>query len=178
MQYPNIKNKLRLSAEFNVIIEIAMNSGPVKYEFDKNTETMIVDRFIQSSMHYPCNYGFIPNTLSGDGDPIDVLVYTNYPIAIKSIINVKPIGVLITEDESGLDEKILSVPTARVDPYFKEIVNYTDLPTALIQKISHFFKTYKDLEDGKWVRVDEWKNHHYAKKIIQTAIDNYNDNRK
>jgi inorganic pyrophosphatase len=97
-------------------------------------------------MQYPCNYGFIPHTLSGDGDPVDVLVYTNYPIAIKSVIAVKPIGVLLTEDEKGLDEKILAVPTNKIDPYFKNINNYTDLPEILIKKIAHFFERYKDLE--------------------------------
>jgi len=136
MKYSEIKIGENCPNEVNAIIEISMNSDPIKYEFDKEIEAMVVDRFMQSSMQYPCNYGFIPHTLSGDGDPVDLLVYTNYPIAIKSVVAVKPIGVLLTEDEKGLDEKILAVPTNKIDPYFKNINNYTDLPEILIKKIT------------------------------------------
>ena len=174
MQYSKIQIGENPPEEVNVIIEIYMNAGPIKYEFDKDLEAMVVDRFMQTSMQYPCNYGFVPHTLSGDGDPIDVLVYTNYPLAIKSVIASKPIGVLLTEDEKGLDEKVLAVPTNKIDPYFQNINNHTDLPEILIKKIEHFFERYKDLENGKWVKVNGWKDDIYAKKIIQAAIDRFN----
>ncbi len=174
MQYSKIQIGKNPPEEVNVIIEISMNAGPIKYEFDKDLEAMVVDRFMQTSMQYPCNYGFVPHTLSGDGDPIDVLVYTNYPLAIKSVIAAKPIGVLLTEDEKGLDEKVLAVPTNKIDPYFQNINNHTDLPEILIKKIEHFFERYKDLENGKWVKVNGWKDDSYAKKIIQAAIDRFN----
>ena len=161
--------------EVNVMIEIPMNSGPIKYEFDKKMKTMVVDRFMHTSMQYPCNYGFIPHTLSGDGDPVDVLVYTNHPIALKSVITVKPIGVLLTEDEKGKDEKILAIPTTKIDPYFAKIQNYTDLPEILLKKIEHFFERYKDLEPGKWVKVEDWRDSEHACQIIQAAIDKYNN---
>lgn len=175
MQYSKIQIGQNPPEEVNVIIEISMNAEPIKYEFDKDIEAMIVDRFMQTSMQYPCNYGFVPHTLSGDGDPIDVLVYTNHPLAIKSVIAVKPIGILLTEDEKGLDEKVLAVPTDKVDPYFENVNNFTDLPEILIKKIEHFFERYKDLENGKWVKVSGWKDHSYAKKIIQASIDRFND---
>ena len=178
MKYSSIKIGENCPKEVNVVIEISMNSDPIKYEFDKDMEAMVVDRFMQSSMQYPCNYGFVPHTLSGDGDPVDMLVYTNYPIATKSVVLVKPIGVLLTEDEKGLDEKILAVPTNKVDPYFKDINNYTDLPEILTKKIAHFFERYKDLEDGKWVKVSGWKDSDHAQKLIQVAIDRYNDEKK
>ena len=162
-------------SEVNVMIEISMNSGPIKYEFDKKMKMMVVDRFMHTSMQYPCNYGFIPHTLSGDGDPVDVLVYTNYPILPKAVITVRPIGILLTEDEKGKDEKILSVPIAKVDPYFAKVKEHTDLPDILLKKIEHFFERYKDLEPGKWVKVQGWRDSKHACQIIQAAIDKYNN---
>ncbi|MFQ3307616.1 MAG: inorganic pyrophosphatase [Candidatus Midichloriaceae bacterium] len=173
MRYSNIPIGDNAPKEVNTIIEIAMNAGPIKYEFDKHMESMVVDRFMNSSMQYPCNYGFVPHTLSGDGDPVDVLVYTNHPLATKSIIEVKPIGVLLTEDEKGQDEKILAVPTNRIDPYFAEINEHTDLPKILLKKIEHFFERYKDLEYGKWVKVSGWGDAKKAMEIIQKSIDRY-----
>ncbi|WPX96944.1 inorganic diphosphatase [Candidatus Bandiella euplotis] len=173
MKYSNITVGKNAPHEVNAIIEISMNSGPIKYEFDKDTEALVVDRFMNTSMQYPCNYGFIPHTLSGDGDPADILVYTSYPILPKSVISVRPIGVLLTEDEKGQDEKILAVPGHKIDPYFSKIENYTDLPEVLLQKIEHFFKRYKDLENGKWVNVNGWKDAQHACKVVQIAIDNY-----
>lgn len=161
--------------EVNVMIEISMNSGPIKYEFDKDMGVIVVDRFMPTSMQYPCNYGFIPHTLSGDSDPVDVLVYTNYPIIPKAVVAVKPIGVLLTEDEKGKDEKILGVPITKVDPYFAEVKNHTGLPDILLKKIEHFFERYKDLEPDKWVKVHGWKDNKHAYQIIQTAIDKYNN---
>lgn len=156
--------------EVNVMIEIAANSGSIKYEFDKETGVLSVDRIMQGSMQYPCNYGFIPHTLSGDGDPVDVLVYTNHPIVSGAVVSVKPIGVLVTEDEKGSDEKVLAVPTEKVDPFFANIKSYEDLPEILIQKINHFFSHYKDLEKGKWVRISGWQGPAAAEKIINEAI--------
>ena len=156
--------------EVNVIIEIPANSGSIKYEFDKKSGAIVVDRFMPTSMSYPCNYGFIPHTLSGDGDPADVLVYTNHPLHPGTVISVKPIGVLVTEDEKGSDEKILTVPANKIDPFFEKINSYTQLPEIVIQKITHFFENYKKLEKGKWVKVIGWKDENTAKQVILDAI--------
>lgn len=160
--------------EVNVLIEIPMNGGPIKYEFDKELEMIVVDRFMQTTMSYPCNYGFIPNTLSGDGDPADVLVYSNYPITPGALVKARPIGVLMTEDEKGMDEKILAVPASKIDPFFDGINSYKDLPELAVQKIEHFFENYKKLEKGKWVKVSGWKDAKEAKEIIKIAIDAHN----
>ena len=173
MKYQSITIGNKAPKEVNAIIEISMNAGPIKYEFDKDMEALVVDRFMNTSMQYPCNYGFIPHTLSGDGDPADILVYTSHPIIPGSVISVRPIGVLLTEDEKGKDEKILAVPGYKIDPYFASIENYTDLPEILLKKITHFFERYKDLEGGKWVKVNGWKGADDAHHIIQAAIDNY-----
>lgn len=156
--------------EINVVIEIPMDSGPVKYEFDKASEMLKVDRVMSTSLSYPCNYGFIPHTLSGDQDPVDVLVYTHHPLQPGCIIAVRPIGVLITQDEKGQDEKVLAVPTIKVDPHSEKIHSYKDLPTVVIDKIEHFFENYKKLEKGKWVKVEGWKDAKDAKEIIIEAI--------
>jgi inorganic pyrophosphatase len=159
--------------EVNVVIEVPMDSNPVKYEFDKETGAITVDRFVQTAMFYPCNYGFIPCTLSKDGDPVDVLVVSNYPVIPGAVIKVRPIGVLIMEDESGQDEKILAVPTVKLDPYFANIKSYKDLPEILINRITHFFTNYKALEKGKWVKVDNWQDNISAENIIQEGIKLY-----
>jgi len=156
--------------EINVLIEIPMHDKPVKYEYDKDSGFLKVDRFMPCAMSYPCNYGFVPNTLSGDSDPIDVLVYTDFPIYPNTLITVKPIGVLVTEDENGEDEKILAVPTAKVHQAFKNMNSYKDFPEVIIKKIEHFFERYKDLEDGKWVKVKNWEDADVAKKLITEAI--------
>jgi len=159
-----------LPEEVNVVIEVPMGSDPVKYEFDKDSGAIMVDRFVQTSMFYPCNYGFVPGTLSEDGDPVDVLVMANYPVIPGSVIKARPIGVLMMEDESGKDEKILAVPTVKLDPYFENIKSYQDLPEVLIRRISHFFENYKDLEKGKWVKVEGWQDAEVAKKLILEGI--------
>lgn len=158
--------------DVNVIIEIPANSGPIKYEFDKDSGAIFVDRIMQTAFSYPCNYGFVPHTLSGDGDPVDVLVYTNVKLHPGSVISARPIGVLITEDESGSDEKVLAVPSAKVDPHFANVQNYTDLPESVIHRIKHFFENYKALESGKWVKVTGWEDANKAKAIINEAIAN------
>jgi inorganic pyrophosphatase len=157
--------------EINVIIEVPMGSDPVKYEFDKDSGAIMVDRFVQTAMFYPCNYGFVPSTLSKDGDPVDVLVLANHPIIPGAVIKARPIGVLMMEDESGLDEKILAVPTVKLDPYFADIKSYKDLPEVLINRIKHFFENYKALEKGKWVKVGGWEDEAAAEKIIQEGLD-------
>lgn len=159
-----------LPEEVNVVIEVPMGSDPVKYEFDKDSGAIMVDRFVQTAMFYPCNYGFIPGTLSEDGDPVDVLVVANYPVIPGSVIKARPIGVLMMEDESGKDEKILAVPTVKLDPYFENIKSYQDLPEVLIRRISHFFENYKDLEKGKWVKVEGWQDAEVAKELILEGI--------
>ncbi len=156
---------------FNVIIEIPMNDNPVKYEFDKEVGAIIVDRFMQVSMSYPCNYGFIPNTLSDDGDPADVLVIAQYPIIPGAIIKVRPVGVLMMEDESGIDEKILAVPVSKLDVTFDSIQDIEDVSEMLKAKIKHFFEHYKELEKGKWVKITGWKDAATAKTTIEEAID-------
>ena len=157
--------------EINVIIEVPMGSDPVKYEFDKESGAIMVDRFVQTAMFYPCNYGFVPCTLSKDGDPVDVLVIANYPIIPGAVIKARPIAVLMMEDESGMDEKILAVPTTKLDPYFANIKSYKDLPEVLINRIKHFFESYKALEKGKWVKVGGWEDEISAKKIIQEGLE-------
>lgn len=159
--------------EVNVVIEVPMGSDPVKYEFDKDSGAIMVDRFVQTSMFYPCNYGFVPCTLSKDGDPVDVLVVANYPIIPGAVIKVRPIGVLMMEDESGMDEKILAVPTVKLDPYFANIKSYKDLPEVFINRIKHFFENYKALEKGKWVKVGGWEDENAAKAIIQEGSKSY-----
>ncbi len=159
---------------FNVIIEISMNNKPVKYEFDKVSGGIMVDRFIQTSMSYPCNYGFIPHTLSDDGDPIDVLVITHYPVISGAVIKVRPVGVLMMEDESGSDEKILAVPISKLDVTFCHIKDIDDVLKMLKDRIEHFFEHYKKLEKGRWVRIVGWENANKALKLIEEAITRVN----
>ena len=159
--------------QVNVIIEVPMNADPVKYEADKDSGAIFVDRFIGTAMYYPCNYGFIPHTLSEDGDPADVLVVSDFPIISGAVIAVKPIGVLIMEDEKGMDEKILAVPTQKLNSQFENIESYQDLPANLINKIKHFFEHYKDLESVKWVKVKGFEDEKKAKIIIEEAIKRY-----
>ena len=157
----------------NVIIEVPMNSDPVKYEMDKKSGAIFVDRFIATPMYYPCNYGFIPHTLSLDGDPADVLVISDYPIIPNAVIAVKPIGVLIMEDEKGMDEKILAVPAKKLNSVYEKIDDITEVPEAFLNKIKHFFEHYKDLEKGKWVKIKGFEDAKSAKKIISEAIERY-----
>lgn len=156
--------------DINVIIEIPMNHDPIKYEFDKETGAIFVDRFVPTAMFYPCNYGFIPNTLSLDGDPIDVLVVSHYPVIPGAVIKCRPVGVLIMEDESGIDEKIIAVPVKKVDISFDNVKTINDLNPILKKRIIHFFEHYKDLEDDKWVKVKGFEDVDKAFKIIQEGV--------
>ena len=156
--------------QVNVIIEVPMNADPVKYEMDKESGAIFVDRFIATPMYYPCNYGFIPHTLSEDGDPADVLVISDFAIVPGAVIAVKPVGVLIMEDESGIDEKILAVPINKIDVTFESIKDIDDVPQITKDRINHFFENYKKLEKGKWVRIVGWENAKKALDLIEEAI--------
>ncbi|RRJ83549.1 inorganic diphosphatase [Aestuariirhabdus litorea] len=157
-----------------VAIEIPANSSaPIKYEIDKDSNEVFVDRFMATPMFYPANYGYIPNTLADDGDPLDVLVVTPYPVAVGSVIRCRPVGVLNMSDESGEDAKLIAVPHDKLTTLYKDIKEYTDLPELLLKQIQHFFENYKDLEEGKWVKVDNWDNADAAKKAIMDSIAAY-----
>lgn len=155
----------------DVIVEIAMHSDPVKYEYDNGV--LKVDRFMQTSMRYPCNYGFIPNTLGGDGDPLDVLLIANWPVMPSAHVKARPIGVLIMEDDGGQDEKIIAVPSAKTDASFNNIKTIDDVSDILKNQISHFFAHYKNLEAGKWVKVQGFEGIENAIKIINKAKQDY-----
>ena len=156
--------------EVNVIIEVPMNADPVKYEMDKDSGAIFVDRFIGTPMFYPCNYGFVPNTLSDDGDPCDVLVVSDFAIVPGAVIPVKPVGVLIMEDEKGMDEKIIAVPAKKLNSQYEAVESYKELPESLINKIKHFFEHYKDLEKGKWVKVTGFEDAAKALQLIEEGI--------
>ncbi|UFS63248.1 inorganic diphosphatase [Sulfurimonas sp. HSL-3221] len=153
------------------VIEIPYGSN-IKYEIEKESGAVVVDRVMHSAMYYPANYGFVNKTLSQDGDPADVLVLTEYPMQAGSVVNCRLIGVLIMEDESGIDEKLLAVPVSKIDPTYEEVQDIDDLPKHTLAKIKNFFETYKALEPGKWVKVKDYQNKAAAAKILQDAIEN------
>ena len=156
--------------EVNCIIEVPIGGEPIKYEMDKDSGALVVDRFLYTSMRYPGNYGFIPHTLSDDGDPCDVIVANTRAIVPGAIMSVRPVGVLFMEDEAGGDEKILAVPAAKLTRRYENVHNYTDLPQITLDQIQHFFERYKDLEPGKWVKVVRWGNAKEAQKLILEGI--------
>ncbi|MBX2808501.1 MAG: inorganic diphosphatase [Cellvibrionaceae bacterium] len=162
-----------LPDEINVIIEIPLNGEPVKYEVDKETGALFVDRILGTAMHYPCNYGYINNTLCGDGDPADVMVMTRFGLAPGSVVRCRPVGVLRMSDESGEDAKILAVPVEKISQMNKNIKNLDDVPELLLRRITHFFEHYKDLEEGKWVKVQGWEDADAARQEILDAYQNY-----
>ena len=157
--------------EVNVLIEVPVGGEPIKYEMDKEAGTMFVDRFLYTPMRYPGNYGFIPHTLSDDGDPIDVLVPNRRPIMPGAVMACRPIGVLTMEDEAGMDEKIIAVPTTKLTKRYDDIKNYSDMPDISLKQISHFFEHYKDLESSKWVKVLGWGDAEKARAMIVDAIE-------
>lgn len=157
--------------DINVIVEVPVGGHPIKYELDKEAGTLVVDRFLYTPMTYPGNYGFVPHTLSLDGDPIDVLIANSRPLVPGCVINVRPIGVLIMEDDGGQDEKVIAVPSKGVSARFDNVRNYTDLPDITLAQIQHFFEHYKDLEPGKWVKVEDWMGAKTAQKMIMEAIE-------
>jgi inorganic pyrophosphatase len=157
--------------DVNVIIEVPVGGQPIKYEMDKEAGTLIVDRFLYTSMSYPGNYGFVPHTLSDDGDPIDVLIPSTRQLVPGCVINARPIGVLIMEDNEGQDEKILAVPSHALTKRYDHVHNYSDLPEITVQQVEHFFEHYKDLEPGKWVRLGGWQDADKARQMIVDAIE-------
>jgi inorganic pyrophosphatase len=159
--------------DLNAIIEIPVGGVPVKYELDKESGAMFVDRFLHTAMFYPGNYGFIPHTLSEDGDPCDIIVVGSVPVVPGAVIRCRPIGALLMQDEAGLDEKVLSVPVDELHPFYSGIRNYTDLPPVLTEQIAHFFKHYKDLERGKWVNVVRWAEAMEAADLVHAAIERH-----
>jgi len=163
--------------DINVIIEVPVGGEPVKYEMDKAAGAMYVDRFLYTPMRYPGNYGFVPHTLSDDGDPIDVLVPNQRPIVPGAILNCRPVGVLVMEDESGGDEKIVAVPSRKLTRQYDLVETANDLPEMTLQKIEHFFEHYKDLEPGKWVRIVRWGDREEAMRMIADAIKRLADDR-
>lgn len=169
---PSGKN---LPDEINVIIEIPAHADPVKYEVDKDSGAIFVDRFMSTCMHYPTNYGYVPHTLSEDGDPVDVLVPTPFPLLAGSVITCRPIGVLNMTDESGEDAKLLAVPIDKLTPVYRGITEVSQMPELLLNQISHFFERYKDLEPGKWVKIEGWNDSAAAKEEITASVKRYED---
>ena len=164
-----------LPDEINVIIEIPSHSDPVKYEVDKATGAMFVDRFMNTAMHYPCNYGYIPKTLSQDGDPVDVLVITPIPLISGSVIKCRTVGVLKMTDEAGPDAKLLAVPINKLCRMYRHVESPEELPEMLLAQITHFFEHYKDLEDGKWVKIEGWAGTDAAKQEILDSVQRFNN---
>jgi inorganic pyrophosphatase len=156
--------------DVNVIIEVPLGGQPIKYELDKAAGVLVVDRFLYTPMAYPGNYGFVPHTLSEDGDPIDVLVCNTRPLAPACVINVRPIGVLIMEDNAGQDEKVIAVPSHALTQRYDGVRSHVDLPPITLQQVEHFFEHYKDLEPGKWVKIGDWQGPDVARRMIQEAI--------
>lgn len=157
--------------DINVIVEVPVGGAPIKYEFDKPSGALVVDRFLNASMRYPCNYGFVPHTLSEDGDPCDVLVAGTPAVVPGAVLAARPVGVLLMEDEAGMDEKIIAVPPSRLNTYYDGVTDYIDLPQMLLDQIEHFFNHYKALDPDKWVKINGWGDAAKAKALIREAID-------
>ena len=157
--------------DVNVIVEVPVGGNPIKYELDKEAGTLVVDRFLYTPMAYPGNYGFVPHTLSEDGDPIDVLICNTRPLVPGCVINVRPIGVLIMEDNAGQDEKIIAVPSHALTKRYDHVKTAADLPEITLHQIEHFFEHYKDLEPGKWVKISGWQGADDARRLVVEAIE-------
>lgn len=173
MAYDNVPAGKNPPDDINVIIEIPAEANPIKYEVDKDTGVMTVDRFMPTAMHYPCNYGYVPNTLCDDEDPSDVLVITPFPVITGSVVRCRPIGVLEMSDEEGQDAKLLALPVSKLTPMYEHITKPDDFPQVVLDQIGHFFEHYKDLEPGKWVRIEGWKGPDAARDEINNAIKRY-----
>ena len=170
MRLDALKTGMNPPDDINVIIEVPVGGEPIKYEMDKASGALFVDRFLYTPMRYPGNYGFVPHTLSADGDPIDVLVCNTRAIVPGAVMNCRPVGVLVMEDDGGGDEKIIAVPSSKLTKRYDNVQTYTDLPKISVEQIQHFFAHYKDLEPGKWVKIDHWGHADEAKALITAAI--------
>ena len=174
MSLDNVRPGDQAPEIFNVIIEIPMNADPIKYEVDKETGAIFVDRFMGTSMHYPTNYGYVPKTISGDGDPVDVLVITPFPLLPGVVVPCRPLGILKMTDEGGEDGKVLAVPSNKILPIYSGWNKPEDMNPMRLKTIAHFFEHYKDLEEGKWVKIQGWDGPDAARKEIMDGIANYN----
>ncbi len=175
MNLDRVSSGNNIPNEINVIIEIPSHADPVKYELDKETGAMFVDRFMSTAMHYPCNYGYVPHTLSKDGDPVDVLVLSPAPLISGAVIRCRPVGVLLMADEAGDDAKVLALPIDKLCKAYNKVDSHRDLPADLLNQIAHFFEHYKDLDEGKWVRVDGWGGVDEAKQEIMNSVKMFQD---
>lgn len=173
MSIKQIEAGRQIPNDVNVVIEIPSRSDPVKYEVDKKSGMLMVDRFVATCMHYPCDYGFIPQTLSLDGDPVDVLVVAPYSLLPGVVVRCRPVGILRMTDESGIDAKILAVPVDKLSARYKDVQKPEDLGVELLASIAHFFQHYKDLEPGKWVKIDGWEGAEAAKAEILASVERY-----
>ena len=178
MGLENLPAGKQLPDDFNVVIEIPSHQQPIKYEFDKDSSMIVVDRFLGTSMSYPCEYGFIPHTLSEDGDPVDVLVVTPFSLIPGAVVRCRPVGMLRMTDESGKDAKILAVPVTKLTSIYQDVQKPEDLGKQLLNQIEHFFTHYKDLEPGKWVKVDGWEGLESARSEIMASVTRYQESKK
>lgn len=170
MSYSDIPAGKDVPNDIYAVIEIPANSAPIKYEVDKDTDSLFVDRFVATPMFYPVNYGYVPNTLSEDGDPLDALVVTPYPVVPGSVVRCRAVGVLHMTDESGKDAKLICVPHTKLTKLYDDVQEYTDLPELLIKQLVHYFENYKALEPGKWVKLDKWEGAEAARAEIVKAV--------
>lgn len=175
MSFDKVPSGKSMPDDINVIIEIPMNSDPIKYEVDKDSGAIFVDRMLGTPMHYPCNYGYVPHTLCGDGDPVDVLVIMPLPLLPGSVVRCRPIGMLKMTDESGEDAKVVAVPHEKVTQLYKDVTSVEDLPQLVLDQIGHFFEHYKDLEKGKWVKIEGWQGPAEAREEIMDSVKRYEE---
>ena len=173
MNLDRVTAGLNVPDDVNVIVEIPMHAEPIKYEVDKHTGAVFVDRFMSTAMHYPCNYGYIPRTLSGDGDPVDVLVLSPVPLITGVVVRCRPVGMLRMKDEAGDDTKILAVPIDKLTPLYRSVRSYRDVPQSTLAQFAHFFEHYKDLEPNKWVKLVGWVGVREARADILTSVKRY-----
>ncbi|MBW7903894.1 MAG: inorganic diphosphatase [Rhodocyclaceae bacterium] len=175
MALNNVPSGKSLPNDFNVIIEIPAHADPVKYEVDKESGAIFVDRFMGTAMHYPCNYGYIPHTIAGDGDPVDVLVVAQFPLPPGVVVRCRPVGMLAMTDEAGADAKVLAVPVDKLTTMYRNVESPRDLPQITLDQIAHFFEHYKDLEPGKFVKIEGWFGAEEAKKEITDGVRRYEE---
>jgi len=175
MSLEKVPSGKNLPDDINVIIEIPLNGDPIKYEVDKDSGAIFVDRMLGTAMHYPCNYGYVPHTLCGDGDPVDVLVVMPLALIPGSVIRCRPIGILKMTDDGGEDAKVVAVPVDKVSPLYTSVESVRDLPQITLDQISHFFEHYKDLEQGKWVKIEGWEGPEAARQEILDSVKRYEE---